>query len=128
MAIESAHLAITCRNGEISSCKQEDWRNSSFNKIERTYYGPSIRYTKDVLHFINSKVIYEGSYELDISLTLKCFGGTTYTADKKIAISFDHSEMYNRTVCPPKKSRIYCSTEDIVLEENPYETETLIFF
>lgn len=110
MAIEFAHLAITCQNGVISSCSQEEWRNTAFNKIERSYYGPSIRYLKDVLHFINAKIIYEGSYDLHISLTLKCFGGTTYTSDKNITITFDHGDIYNRTVCPPRRNRIYYST------------------
>jgi hypothetical protein len=128
MAMEYAQLSITCRNGEINSCSQGEWRNTAFNKIERKYYGPSIRYLKDILHFINSKVHYEGEYDLEISLNFKCFGGATYTAEKHVAISFDHTEMYNRTVCAPRKARLYYSTEDLVLEENPYESETLIFF
>lgn len=66
MALEYAHLSITCRNGEINSCSQDDWRNTAFNKIERKYYGPSIRYAKDVLHFVNSKITYGGEYDLDI--------------------------------------------------------------
>lgn len=64
MAIEFAHLVITCSNGIINSCNQQEWANTAFNKIERRYYGPSIRYQKDILHFINSRIIFYGSYEL----------------------------------------------------------------
>lgn len=33
VVIEYAKLTITCRNGELSSCEQNDWKNIGFNKI-----------------------------------------------------------------------------------------------
>jgi hypothetical protein len=128
MAIQYAHLVITCRNGEIYSYSQNCWKNTAFNKIERSYYGPSVRYIKDALHFINSKIVFSGSYDLDIQLKFKCFGGKLYTSEKKIAINFDHNEVYTRTVCAQRKPRTYYFSEDLELEETPYESETLIYF
>jgi hypothetical protein len=77
-AVEYAHLEITCRNGQLSSCNQADWRNSAFNKVERYYYAPTAKYCRDVLHIINSKIIFLGSYELEVALTLKTFSGVVY--------------------------------------------------
>jgi hypothetical protein len=61
-AVEYAHLEITCRNGQLSSCNQAGWRNSAFNKIERYYHAPTGKYTKDILHIVNTKIILTGSY------------------------------------------------------------------
>lgn len=62
IAIEYAHLSITCTNGELNSCSQSDWKNTSFNKIERYYSAPTYKYTKDIIHIINTKIVFEGSY------------------------------------------------------------------
>lgn len=61
-------------------------------------------------------------------LEYKCFGGKTYTSEKKIGIHFNHNEVYNRTVCSVFKARVFCPVEEIELEENPYESETVILF
>lgn len=127
-AVEYAHLEITCGNGQLSSCNQAGWRNSAFNKIERYYHAPSGKYTNDILHIINTKIIMMGSYELEVALVLKTFSGTIYKAEKKLVINFNHSEYYNRTVIIPRKKKLFVSAEDIQLEGNPYSSETLVCF
>lgn len=128
VVIEYARLTITCRNGELSSCEQSDWKNLSFNKIERCYYAPTAKYSKDILHIINTKIIFSGSYELDISLTYKCFNGVIYSSEKKIVINFNHSEFYNRTVAVPRRKRAFMTAEDVQLQESPYSSETIVCF
>ncbi len=127
-AVEYAHLEITCRNGQLSSCNQTGWHNSAFNKIERYYHAPTGKYSRDILHIINTKIILAGCYELDVALTLKTFSGTVVKSEKKLVINFNHSEYYNRTVILPRKKRVFVSAEDIQLEETPYASETLVCF
>lgn len=98
MAVEHAHLSIQCSNGVINSYAQHEWINTSFNKVERHYFGPSIRYRKDVLHFINSKRIRGDSYELNITLTYRHFDGNSYTSHKKVKVAIDERQKYHRTV------------------------------
>jgi hypothetical protein len=117
---EYAHLTITCKNGQLGSCVQTDWTNTAFNKIERYYYAPTVKYTKDILHIINTRIIYSGSYELVVNLSFKCFNGVVYNSEKKIVINFDHSEFYNRTVAIPRKKRPFVTADDVQFEESPY--------
>ena len=72
-----------------------------------------MRYVKDVLHFTNARIMHVGLYELEVFLEYKCFGGKTFTSEKKISIHFNHNEMYNRTVCSVLKARVFCPVEDI---------------
>lgn len=67
-ALKFATMTITCRNGNITSKDQEEWKNISFNSIQRNYYGPSIKYHKDSLNFLHSRYDYRGTYELDLNL------------------------------------------------------------
>jgi hypothetical protein len=127
-AVEYAHLTITCRNGQLSSCSQTGWCNSAFNKIERYYHAPTGKYSRDILHIINTKIIFTGSYELEVALTLKTFAGTVYKSEKKLVINFNHSEFYNRTVVVQKRKKVFVSADDIQLEESPYSSETLVCF
>lgn len=127
-AVEYARLTITCRNGELSSCEQSDWKNVGFSKIERCYYAPTAKYSKDILHIINTKIIFSGSYDLDIHLTYKCFNGVIYSSEKKIVINFNHSEFYNRTVAVPRRKRAFITAEDVQLAESPYNSETIVCF
>lgn len=128
VAIEYARLSITCRNGELSSCEQGDWKNVGFNRIERCYYAPTAKYSRDILHIINTKILFSGSYELDIGLTYKCFNGVIYSSEKKIVINFNHSEFYNRTVAVPRRKRAFMTAEDVQLAENPYCSEAIVCF
>ncbi len=74
MALEYAHLSITCRNGEINSCRQDDWRNTAFNKIERKELWAQHSVIRAMsLHFVNSKITYGGEYDLDIRAQLPMF-------------------------------------------------------
>lgn len=127
-AVEWAHLEITCRNGQLNSCNQADWHNIAFNKIERHYHAPTGKYSRDVLHIINNRVLIVGSYELEVVLTFKTLAGAVLRSEKKLVINFDHSEFYNRTVIIPKRKRVFVSSEDIQLEDSPYSSETLICF
>ena len=128
IAIEFATLTISCGNGSISSRSQNEWRNISFNAIERHYYGPSIKYERDTLHFINSKLDVKGSYELTFNLRFKCFDGLSYTSRKSLVIDFNNTEAYLRSVGMPYKTKFYLSPYDLPMKENPYKTETVIMF
>ena len=127
-AVEYAHLQITCRNGQLSSCNQTWWRNSAFNKIERYYYAPTGKYSRDILHIINTKIMFYGSYELEVALTLKNFSGVVYKSKKNLIINFNQSEFYNRTVVVPRRKKIFVSGDDIQLQESPYCSEALVTF
>lgn len=52
-ALVNGTLSITCNNGQVISSDKDSWTNVAFNKIERKYFAPSIKYDKDVLsiHF-----------------------------------------------------------------------------
>lgn len=77
-AVEYAHLEVTCRNGQLNSCSQKDWRNTGFNKIERYYHAPTGKYARDMLHFVNNRILIMGSYELQVALTVKTLSGAVY--------------------------------------------------
>lgn len=97
----------------INSYNQNEWINTAFNKVERHYYGPSILYRKDVLHFINSKRIRGGSYELNITLTYRHFDGNSYASHKRVRVAFDEKQNYHRTVvCNLFKPKYYESVKD----------------
>ncbi len=40
----SVKLTVECLSGSITSMDDDNWRTISFNQIERTFYGPSIKY------------------------------------------------------------------------------------
>lgn len=128
VAIQYAHLTITCRNGQLGSSSELDWKNTAFNKIQRYYFAPTIKYAKDIVHIVNSQIIYNGSYQLNINLQYKCFNGVVYSSEKKIVIDFNHSEFYNRTVAIPKRKRIFITSNNIELLGDPYNSETVVAF
>ena len=49
----SAKLTIECLNGSITSMADSNWRTTAFNTIERVFYGPSLKYEKDILCIYN---------------------------------------------------------------------------
>ena len=127
-AIEYATLTITCGNGSISSRCQEEWRNVSFNCIERDYYGPSIKYHQDILHFVNTKIDLVGSYQLDFTLRFKQFSGQVYSSHKCLVINFNHTQTYLKSVGMPYKGRMYEGPLKLQLRDNPFKTETVVMF
>ena len=52
-ALIYAKVVVECGNGSINSMVDCNWRTTSFNQIERVYWGPNINYGKDTLFFYN---------------------------------------------------------------------------
>ena len=38
--------------GQMLTHNPKIWKNPSFNKIERTFYGPSVSYEEDKIYFL----------------------------------------------------------------------------
>lgn len=43
-AVRSAKIVIECPNGQMMSNDTRLWKEVNFNKIERMFYGPSVKY------------------------------------------------------------------------------------
>ena len=129
MAIEFACLQINCRNGEITSMAQHNWANVAFDRIERNYYGPSVKYDRDVVHIISNHFALDGHYDLEISLLFKYFDGQTYKVEKRVSIHFERGQLLHRTMrVEDRTERLFESTQDYGFEESGCRSFTYVTF
>ena len=44
-------MTLECTNGQLLCFHSKVWNTLDFNKLEKTFYGPSVSYTSDEVHF-----------------------------------------------------------------------------
>lgn len=50
-SIKLAKILVEFTNGQLVCLHTRVWNNVDFNKLEKLFYGPSVSYTDDELHF-----------------------------------------------------------------------------
>lgn len=101
------------------------WQNSEFNKIERSFFGPSVNYEEDIIQFHVLDAFEEVEFDMSISLEVVLFSGQLVTASKRIKMSFQDERHFdkslNLTVGDP-----LVTFQGIDLKSNPFATITFV--
>ena len=67
-AVKKAKVSLECVGGELGSTAQSNWTNTAFNRLESTYYGPSIHYTHDNINFVVLDPAIDSQFDFVIQL------------------------------------------------------------
>ena len=131
--VRSAKAVISCSNGQMMSYDAQIWKNTEFNRMERTFYGPSVNYEEDVIQFHVLDAFEDAEFDLTFTLELELFSGQLVSGSKRLKLSFPNERHYdkslNLTLPEPMmtfqgvelKSNPFCSTTFVRLMKSAYQ-------
>ncbi len=124
-ALKMAKISIECKNGQMMSYDAQVWHNTDFNRIERSFYGPSINYEDDTIQFHLLDTCEDIEFDMTIKLELKLFSGQTIIGNKKMKLAFLNERFFDKSL----NLAIYeplISMGGIEVKSNPYSTMTFV--
>jgi hypothetical protein len=72
-AVKRAKVSLECTNGQLICYQNGAWQNVDFHKLQRTFYGPSIGYDQDEVHFQISENLLGHKFDLLVTLEITLF-------------------------------------------------------
>jgi hypothetical protein len=123
--VRSARIGIECLNGQMMSYDTHIWQNSEFNRIERTFYGPSINYEEDVIQFHVLDAFDEAEFDMAITLDLTLFSGQHVSGNKRMKLSFPNERHYDKSLNLTMPDPLM-TFQGVELKSNPFGSTTFV--
>jgi hypothetical protein len=113
----------------ISAGNSPVWESVDFNRVRRSYVGPSIHYSEDsVLLFDDALKRESDSIQMSINLELTLISGVKLRAEKKIVVMLHQLHLHRLTCAIKEKSKpVYEFMPSVQSNSNPYGTATALF-
>jgi hypothetical protein len=123
-SIKKAKITLECLNGQLLSYNDLVWKNVDFSKIEKMFYGPSVNYIEDELHFHLHELAVGQEFELVLGLEIQLFSGQLLKSNKKIRLSMPNQKYLDKSI----NMALYDSqvnVQGLWVTSSPYSTFTI---
>lgn len=124
-SIKKAKITLECLNGQLLSYNDSIWKNVDFNKIQKNFYGPSVHYTEDEIHFHLQEQAIGHHFELVLGLELMLFSGQLLKNTKKISLCVPSRKYLDKSI----NMALYDSQvnlQGVWVTSNPYSSFTIV--